>query len=356
VSEGFDYGNARVRARRADLLGAAGYLDLTGLTVDRMLAVLSDTAYRRDLEAATPRYRGLRLLDEALRTNLARNLRELAVWYEEPAAADVVLIVGRWDLRNVRTVLRGQYARSEPDEIRAALVPAGTLGDAVLAELASRPGLRATVELMVSWGVPVPEVARGAAGALAEYEASGDFAAFERALERAAGRRLDGVLGRAASEVAHVLRAEIDDANLLTALRLQAVGSATQEWDPVDPMERFVPGGVLAMPLLARVARAEDRGDAGAVISEASVPQRWGSALARWEVSGDLAALSDDIDESLTREAAAMFATADPLGPGVVVAYVWAKENEVKNLRTIGAGLAAGLAPDMIEDELVILW
>jgi V/A-type H+-transporting ATPase subunit C len=355
VSDGFEYGNARVRARRGELLKQAGYRELAVLDTDRLLAALSDTPYRPDLVVATPRYRGTRLCFEALRTNLARTLRELAGWYEGPAARPVKWAVGRWDLRNVRTILRGQYARVDPDEIRVALVPAGGLGDDILSELASQPGIRPTVELMVSWGVPTPAIARAVSGALRTFELSGNLEAIERALDRATVAELLAALGDAEHEVARVLRAQIDHVNLLVALRLNKARSEGQDWDALDPAERFLGGGGVPVTMLARVARAEDRPAAIAVLAETSVPASWRPAIERWSESGNVVAFGDELDEILTRMAVGMFATADPLGPGVPVAYVWAKENEVANLRTIGAAIAAGLSPEDIEKDLVIL-
>ena len=85
------------------------------------------------------------------------------------------------------------------------------------------------------------------------------------------------------------------------------------------------------------------------------LPAHWRPAIERWSESGNVTAFGDELDEMLTRTAVGMFATADPLGPGVPVAYVWAKENEVANLRTIGAAIVAGVPPEEIEKDLVIL-
>ncbi len=353
MSDGFDFGNARVRARRAALLDEARYRELAALDVDRLLAALADTPYRPDLEAAAARHRGRGLLDEALRTHLARTLRELAGWYPADAAAELGLVLERWDLRNVRTILRGQHARRPPDEIRAALVPAGRLGDDVLGELAVQPTLRATVDLMAVWGVPSRAIASAAVEGLARFEATGDYAALERAVERAASARLARALPDATPEVAGLLRAAVDRANLLTVARL--LGADQERWEAGDPAEEFVAGGAVPTQLLARVARAGDRAAAVALLAGAPLPAAWAPAVARWGQSGNVVALGDDLDEAVTRRAASMFATADPLGPGVPVAFVAAKENEVQNLRTIGAGLAAGLPAEMIEEELVIL-
>ncbi len=355
MSAGYEYGNARVRARRGELLNLARYQELVILDTDRLLAALSDTPYRPDVVTATPRYRGTRLLYEALRANLARTLRELVTWYEGAAAAPVKLVVGRWDLRNVRAILRGQYARAGPDEIRAALVPAGALGEDVLGELAGQPGLRPTVELMVSWGVPTSTTAHAVSAGLRSFELSADLQALERALDRAAADHLRLALRDVAPEVARILRAEIDQSNLLVSLRLREARSDGQDWDTLEPAERFLPGGAVPVAVWMRAAQSEDRAAAVAIIWEARVYPSWRPALERWTESGDLAVLIDELDETMTRMAAAMSATTDPLGPGVPLSYVWAKENEVANLRAIGAGIAAGIAPEQIEEELVIL-
>jgi V/A-type H+-transporting ATPase subunit C len=297
----------------------------------------------------------MRLFHEALRTNLARTLQDLVSWYEGPAALPVRLITGRWDVRNVRTILRGQNARADPDEIRTALVPAGALGDDVLGELAGQPGLRSTVDLMVSWGVPTPAIARVVAEGLRSFELSADFQTVERALDRATADQLRRAIGDVEPEVGGVLRAEIDSTNLLVALRLHQERARDQERAALDLGERFLPGGAVSVAVWARVARCEDSAAVLTVISEAPLQNRWRPALERWSESGNLTVLSDELDEMLTRMAAGMFAAADPLGPGIPLAYVWAKENEVSNLRTIGTASAAGVPPEEIEEELVIL-
>ncbi len=267
MSEGFDYGNARAKARRADLLNRADYEEMVALDLDHFLATLSDTPYRPDLVAATARYRGVRLLDEALRTHLARTLQDLVSWYDGDARASVSLITGRWDLRNIRAILRGQYARADPAEIRSALVPAGELGDDVLGELANQPSIRATVDLMVSWRIPTPATASAIATAVDRFESSAEFQPLERTLHHAATMDLSRSLEVADPEVAQILRAEIDQANLLAALRLHQAWARGQEWDAIDPAERFLPGGAIPVTALAGAARAEDRIAAAAIIA-----------------------------------------------------------------------------------------
>ena len=355
MNGGFEYGNARVRARRAGLLRRAQYEELVMLDTDRLLAQLSDSPYRPDLTAAAPRYAGTRALDEALRTNLTRNLRDLVSWYEGTAARQVSFVVGRWDLRNIRTILRGQYARAAPDDIRAALVPAGDLEDELLGELADQSGLRPTVDLMVAWGLPSPASARLVADGLGQFEATADLRVLETALDRAVASHRHRALVDADPDVTLILRAEIDQTNLLTALRLHAARAAGQEWDSTPAVEAFVTGGSVPESTVESLARAPDHAAAAAIVADAPVPAMFRPPLQRWTESEDLVTLGDELDEALARAAVGMFSTGDPLGAGIPLAYVWAKENEVANLRTIGAALAVGIPPELIQEELVIL-
>jgi V/A-type H+-transporting ATPase subunit C len=356
VTGGFEYGNARVRARRAELFTRSHYDSLLLTNTEQLLARLSDSPYRPDLTAAAPRYAGMRAFDEALRMNLARNLRDLVSWYEGSAADEVAPVVRRWDFRNIRTILRGHYARAQPEEIRAVLVPAGDLGDETLGELARQPGLRRAVELMVAWGVPSPVAARTVAQGLAAFESTGDLGTLEAAMDRAAADHDYGALAVAADpEVARVLRAEIDQRNLLNALRLHRSRAVGEDGEPAPADTGVLAGGSIPDSYLDRLARASDHATATAVTDETPLPMAFRTPVERWRTSGNLRGLADDLDEVVTRAAVGLFAAADPLGAGVPLAFVWAKENEVANLRTIGAAVEAGVPPDLIEPELVIL-
>jgi V/A-type H+-transporting ATPase subunit C len=352
MSAAYDYGNARIRALKSALLSGTRYRELMDLDLDGLLAALGDTPYQPDVLAATPRHEGVRLVYEALRLNLSRTLVQMAAWYEGEAAEAIALLLGRWDLRNLRAVLRGQFARRPLDEIEAILVPAGTVTESILTELATQADLRTTIEMMMVWGVPDAKTARAVLAAWPEFEASGDFQALERVLERSRSEYVAAAVDRHDPTLAAVLKAEVDQVNILTMLRLLDQGEGP--WDAVDPIERLLSGGAIPIPTLLRASAADDRAAATAELGAAARP--WLPALSRWAESGDLVGLAGDLEAKTTTAAASLFSTSDPLGLGTPIAYVWAKENEVRNLRTIAAGLDAGLPPELIETELVVLW
>lgn len=352
MTESYDYGNARIRALKSDLFDGRRYRQLMGLDVDGLVAALADSPYRPDVVAATPRFAGVRLVQEALRTNLARTLRRLDDWYEDEGREAVRLLLGRWDLHNIRAILRGQFARRPRDDVEAILVPAGNIGEDLLVQLTSQPDLRACVEAMVVWGLPDSRTARSVLASWPEFDASGDFRTLERVLEHA---RRDYVATTAAEHdtvLADALGAEVDQVNVLTALRLQGADEARS--DAGGRAAYFMVGGSIPIPALVRASESADRASAAGALD--SAPASWRAALGRWVEAGDLVTLTDELEAAITRAAAGLFARSDPLGIGIPVAFVWAKENEARNLRTIAAGADAELPTEMIEQELVILW
>jgi len=354
---GMEYGNTRLRAKRSRMLGAADYRRLTTVgSVDALLAALSDSDYAVDVEAALTRYGGLRRLDEVIRRHLERVLGSMGSFYEEPAIIRVDLLLERWDLRNLRVVLRGRARLEGADDILRLVVPVGRLSSAELTELAMQPSLRTTVDLMAAWRIPSRPTARRLLDAWPEYEATGDIVVLEGALNRAFAERLDDVLGDDAGDAATVLRSEIDEINLLTALRLRAardggeVSAATAA--SVDP---YLPAGRIRPADLAAVATTTQPSDVLVRLDETPIPAGWIDVLRSWVDHGELGVLADDLHAASTIFAVGLFHRGDPLGFDIPVAFARAEELEARNLRWIGRGVAHELDVAEIERRVVVI-
>ena len=351
---GFEYGNTRLRAMRSRLLRSEHYAELMAAgSIDRMLGALHDTPYRSDVEAAIARFTGLRRLDEAVRTNLGRTLRAVRMFYGDEPGRRVELLMRRWDLRNVRSILRAAARPASTDEILPHLVSAGTLSDAELGELASRGTVQSLVDLMVAWGVPTPQTARRVSAALPDYEATGDLALLEGAVHRAwmdsvADRLMDAEPGDVLTTVVYM---ETDETNLLTVLRL-STGQTGAETDAARLADHLIPGARIPPDSLEAVAYAASRDEAASVLIAAALPARWPEAIRAWSETGDLVALAGRLDEAITRFAMSRFAAGDPLGIDIPVAFTFAKEAESRNLRLVGRGIVHRLPPDVISARL----
>lgn len=354
TGNGYEYGNTRVRAMRSRLLDPTDYDEMiTAGSLDRVVAMLADTDYRPDVEAALVRARGLRRLDELTRTNLARSLRAVASFYEGEPRRHVDLLLGRWDLRNLRSLLRLPDVPRESPDLSGLLVPAGRLDEAALTELAAQPDISTLVDLLVVWGIPSPQTTIALTRARATYVAEGDVSVVESALDKAFAEEMRSVLGEENTGPATTLRAEIDVRNLETALRLR---SARLDREPGwrDVIVEYVPGGMIRPGVWAQVSMTDSAGSVAELLTSRRLPAEWDAVMRSWAAHGDLMRLREDLQRATTTAAVSRFVTGDALGFDIPLAFVFAKEAEVRNLRLIGRGIAHGIPIDEVEAHLEV--
>ena len=60
------------------------------------------------------------------------------------------------------------------------------------------------------------------------------------------------------------------------------------------------------------------------------------------------------LEDYLMRKALGL-GTGDPLGVGVVVGYLWAKQNEITNLRIVVKGKSVGMPEARVRGELILV-
>jgi vacuolar-type H+-ATPase subunit C/Vma6 len=351
---GYEYGNTRVRAMRSRLLDQGDYAEMLAAgSLDRVLAILAETEYRLDVESALVRTRGLRRLDESTRSNLARTLRTVASFYAEEPRRHVDLLLHRWDWRNLRALLRlPDTARISPN-VTGLLVPAGRLDDTDLTELATQSDVRSLIDLLVVWGVPSSETAIALTRARALYEAEGDPAVLEMALDRAFAQDLNQVLGEDDTGAASILRSEVDVRNLETALRLRSARLDREPgWSDVDV--DYAAGGNVPTDIWTQVTLTDSPAAITELLTTKRLPAGWGSVIRAWATHDDLVRLREDLQRATTTAAVSRFVTGDALGFDVPLAFVFAKEAEVRNVRLIGRGIAHGIPIDEVEAHLEV--
>ena len=67
-----------------------------------------------------------------------------------------------------------------------------------------------------------------------------------------------------------------------------------------------------------------------------------------------IAVFEQALEDHLMRKALAL-SHGDPLGVGVSIAYLWAKQNEVTNLRIIVKGKSVGMPVERMRGELILV-
>jgi V/A-type H+-transporting ATPase subunit C len=343
----YDYANARLRAMKSRLFDRRAYAELAALArVDDLIARLAQTTYADEIEVALARYSGPRAVMEAGRLHLARTYRAIRAFFAADGARLVGVLLARWDLFNLLTLLRGQEARAQPEAILEALVPAGELDESALRMLVRQADPLATVDLLRTWNAGYAQAMRAA---LSGFPAAHDWSAVEGALETIFYTRLLAALEQGAESddmVRELLAREIDATNVLAALRLRHAGAALGE---AETARHFVPGGALSQQWLIELARAPRDEEALAALRVS----RFGAALAGVETP-EPGAIQPALDRDLARFGIGFF-MRNPLTIATAIGFITAKRVEVANLRLIAHGVALGVGRAGIEHDLIVV-
>ena len=349
---GYDYGNARLRARRGCLLRHEQYAGLLGRGGPELLVGLAALSYlpqARAAEAATGGW--LATLYRAAHDHLAAALTGIAGFYSGRARDAVTALLGRFDLHNTLTLLRAAHHGTAPDP--ALLLSVGRLGAGTVREAAAQPDLPAVARLLAGRRLPDPAAAPALLAAAARYELDTGLAAVEQAVTHAAWAHQLTVLraaGPAADEALAALGRDADGKNLLLALRMRE--SAGERGPGGTAPGQQLPGGTVPAGQLAAARQAPAR--AGVLAALAPVRRAWLGPLTTWADGGDLATLQAGLETARLREECRRLRRGDPLGAAPAAHYVLAHQSQARNVQLLAQAAAGVLTQDDVRHHLVM--
>ena len=345
-SSNYEYVTARVRSRRSSLFDADDYRKLVRMGTGEIARFMEESEYEAEINRLGARHSGGDLVEYALNENLADHFDDLLRWADGKLYDYIARYLRKFDAWNVKTVLRGLYSGADREAVADDLIDAGELSRDLLDRLLDADSIEAVVEALdrTIFGDAL-------AAAFEDYEETGLLVPLENAVDRTFYEhlldRLPDEPDRATRLYIEFLRAEIDFRNLRNALRLARSGT------DLDPSEYYIEGGQLIdeseiRQLVANEDQLVDR------VRESVYGGELDSALSVLDEAESLVEFEHALDAALL-EYADTLSNRYPLSVCPVLSFVLAKEREVDNIRAIARGREAGLEPDAIEEELVIL-
>lgn len=345
----FAYAVARVQAKKAKLIPPSEFEKILKMDVREVTRYVEESAYKAEVDELSPRFSGLDLLEAALTVNEERTYEAVRAMLGGNAGAIVNLFLDRYHYDDVKTLLRGKAAGATRDELLREMVledqatydlfnplladDVKTIPDVIAALNAQRGPAR-------QWARLLEKVPAGSS--LARYDDVLDKAYFDRLL---AG--LEGSGEKGADAILEFVRREIDAVNLLNAARWVAAG------EQGDFSQFVVPGGKHL-----KVAEA-------VALSKARTLAEFGDQLAE---SKHFAMLKPAVDTAVSTGRLAPFQGAvwhfhladmdrlahrNPLSLVPILLFLLRKHHEVRVLRAVARGKAAGLSEDRLR-ELVL--
>jgi V/A-type H+/Na+-transporting ATPase subunit C len=342
-SGNYPYVTARVRAKKAALLSEDIYERMLQMEIPQIARILGEGAYKTEILALATKASGVDLIELATSRNLAAVFNQIIGFSEGELRQMIAWYLDRFDVQNIKTIVRGKLFGASAAEIKEDMVPAGSMKESALQALIDLPTLdeifgrlEGTIYALAlrAIGKKPSELERWN-----EWEDRVSQLYYENLLavvpERTEGTRL----------MREFVRREIDIVNLKTLLRLWA-SKTTPTFDV------FVDGGFE----IPKEDLSEMIGmDANALSAR----------LRDYPLTEDLSARLKDLQalgvgqlvrsvEKLHLLAAGRYAHVHPLSVLPILDYIVRKDREVQNLRIVARGKESGLSPEAIRDLLVV--
>ena len=343
----YAYATARIKSKSL-LLTNDNYPKLLMMDLNEIGRFMGETQYKTEMAELASKYSGVDLIELGTSRNLAHTYRSIIGFCSGDLKEIVAGYLRRWDMWNIKTILRGKYSNATVEEIQEDLVPAGTLSEEDLNALLAIDSMSEILETSArKLSIQVP------ADITLSLERDGNLAAVEDYLDFIYYQRLLASIDpnkKSDSQFLSFVKREIDIVNLRTLLKLK------MDSMPGDKIKTyFIEGGSneLSIAELNRLAGVETFDNLVDELSKYSFYDEIKNSLERAKTTRSLNPVMVKLDKYLAKEAE-RFSHLYPLSVLPILDYVIRKKIEVDNIRIIARGKASGMDNEIIKKLLVI--
>ena len=349
VTVEYDYVNARIKGMKSHLLDPAVFETLIiKPDVESIIAELGNTDYKDEITKASVQYSGIMCIEVALRKNFTNAFRKIFNFLKgEEDEKYITILLGRWDIQNIKTILRGKNIHIPSAEILDCLIPAGELDDTTLIELVKQPDVKAVIDLLATWGI---SYAKPLTRNFKDFSEKRDLAILEYAIDRFYYENaLTTVKEDSYNDriVRDMIMTEIDVTNIKNVLRL------IRDKIDVEEAQNYLIKGGITLDTSKLLTMVKTGTLDGAIKLLEPTPYNFLSKVPEeMKKMEKISAFEKELDKYLINRGVSRY-LGDPLSITVAIGYIWAKYNEITNLRIIARCKTADISDKDIREELV---
>ncbi|MDO8642732.1 MAG: V-type ATPase subunit [Candidatus Woesearchaeota archaeon] len=349
------YTYARVCAMKGKLIGTEQYHRMLKMRTNEILKFLQETTYKREIDEMTVTHLGLRSAEAVLDKNLVRTLRKLKRISDGNLASVITKYLERYDIYNLKTVLRGKFTGSGEEKIEPMLLNVGKINKAVLLNLIKRDHIDDMIgEIPHILGAGLsPESARELSihvkAARDAFKKHNNLFEIENVLDHHYYATMLEFSKRIAGQgdvFKTFLLHEIDVLNIKTLLRLKR-----EKMHPAE-IEKYLifSGATLSRETLRRLLKINSLEELVEEIKKRGYCKR--VDMDRLKKEGSLIDIETHLQHYLL-EKANLLLHQHLLTVNVILGYMLAKEIEVRNLKILIKGKGLGLPEEYLGRELI---
>lgn len=343
----YAYVTARVKAKKSLLISKDNYPKLMLMDLNEIGRFLGETQYQVEMTELATKYDGVNLIELGTSRNLARVFTDILDYSKGDLREMLERYLMRWDMWNVKTVLRGKYYGATAEEIQEDIVAAGRFSEEYINVLTSLETVEDVLkEIKSKEGLAIPDEV------VAEYNESKTLAPIEDYLDKLYYQDVLACVkcrNKAERLFKEFLRKEVDITNLMTLMKLKKEGLA-----PEKPERYFIEGGEeLEVKALVGLSKAESMDQLVSELAKYSYYADIKDALEEFKQTGSLSPVSLAMQRRLLKQSQ-KFSHIYPLSVLPIMDYMLRKKQEVDNIRIIARCKESSLEPDQIKKLLVM--
>jgi V/A-type H+/Na+-transporting ATPase subunit C len=346
------YTYVRTVVMDSSLLSRNDFEKLLKMDLAEIIQFLEESSYRKEIDELAVQESGVQLVEHAVQRNFRRSIEKLIRISDEQLRLLIEVYLWRNDITNIKTIIRAKRSGESLDRVQNILVP-GTMAKDELLNLYKA----ASVEEIIG-GLDIPFIQNP----LALYKQSG-FGAFENSLTKAyyeatlsIARRMRGH-GAAFKDF---LLLEVDTTNIMTILKLKAEGAPQEKLkeflisrdEESASSKTFLHVRTADERMLERLIASANVADALAVLSKSRYSEVLENSVQEYNKNRSLLGIERRLRRYVLRRAT-LLTHQNPLSVDVVVGYLFAKTNEIRNIFLLIKGKQLGISVEVLEAEIV---
>ncbi len=325
------YTFVRTTVMKTLLIAKSDYEKLLKMSLSEISNYLGQTEYKREINELALSLSGIELVERALDTNFVRTIEKLKRISPPAYTAVIDAYLMRYDVENIKTILRVLDSKPPFIELKKLLLPGGILSLSELEVLYQKKTLEEVMRVL-----PQPfdrffaHYKTAPMKARIELENALDHFYFEYLLDFASKIPRQGKFFR------EFLLSMVEMTNLLTYLRLKKEGFHSKDIRPY----LLLNGNLNYFELLLK---AKNDDEAKKIIKRRYPEISFGESLITTEI---------ELHKHLYKKTL-LFQHQDPLSVYVILGYLFEKETEIMNLKKIIKAKHLGIDPKKVESFLV---
>ncbi|MBN1503302.1 V-type ATPase subunit [Candidatus Woesearchaeota archaeon] len=324
---------------RSKLIKPIEYERLAKMRLMEMTQYLQEHEYKEEIDKLGLEYSGVELLENALRKNLVKVFNRLKTISNASTQVLIMQYLKRMDVWNVKTIIRGRYAKKSKEDIIKMLLPAGTLNSHDLNLLVRHESVKKILQSLKFINYSYLE--RG----YEFYKKNNSLALIENLLDM---HYYNDLLqfSRSLPEQGRVLKQfleiEVDFLNIKNLIKSRAL--------EIDLGEFMIyPGSRLQLKELVKL---KDTSSLIKILKKSCYGRMLGSTLEAYHKKKDLAQIELEMDKFMYKK---ILDTPNifPLSTDTILLYMFGKEIEIRNLLMLAKAKQMRMPESFIKENLI---